>query len=84
MDILDHAFLRLPCKVCGQAYEVPLRDILLSHTVVRCGCPVREETECPPVYQVRWFNREPIQELSAVWERLAARAEADGGELLLR
>ena len=78
LDILDHAFIRMPCNACGQTYEVPLRDILLSHTLVRCGCPVHEETECPLIFQVRLFDREPIKVLSAVWEQLAARARPTG------
>ena len=84
VNILNHVFIRMPCNACGQKYEVPLGDVLLSHTVVRCGCPVREETECPPVFQVRLFDREPIKTLQSAWEQLARRAEADGGELVLR
>ena len=53
MNILDAVSIRLPCNACGQTYEVPLRDVLLSHIVVRCGCPVTQEAECPPVFQVR-------------------------------
>ena len=71
MNILDAVSIRLPCNACGQTYEVPLRDVLLSHTIVRCGCPVAQETECPPVFQVRLFDREPIEALSSAWERLA-------------
>ncbi len=84
IDILDHAFIRMPCNVCGQTYEVPLRDVLLSHVVVRCGCPVHDETECPPVFQVRLFDHEPIRVLTAAWEELATRAKAVGGELVVR
>src|ERR1017187_7633655 len=83
MNILDAVPIRLPCYACGQTYEVPLRDVLLSHTVVRCGCPVIQETECPPVFQVRLFDREPIEDLSSAWERLASRAHADGGDLVI-
>jgi hypothetical protein len=56
MNILDAVSIRLPCNACGQTYEVPLRDVLLSHTVARCGCPVTQETECPPVFQVRFIR----------------------------
>ena len=35
LDILDQAFIRMPCNACGQTYEVPLRDVLLSHTMAR-------------------------------------------------
>jgi len=83
-DILDHALIRMPCNRCGQTYEIPLRDVLLSHTVVRCGCPVREETECPPLFQIRLFDRESVKALDSVWEQLARRATSDGGELVLR
>ncbi len=83
-DILDHAFIRMPCNACGQTYEVPLSDVLLSHTVVRCGCPVHQETECPPLFQIRLFDREPIKTLSSAWHQLANRANSDGGELVLR
>jgi quercetin dioxygenase-like cupin family protein len=83
MDILDAVSIRLPCNACGQTYEVPLRDVLLSHTVVRCGCPVAQETECPPVFQIRLFDRAAIEDLSSAWEQLAGRAQADGGELVI-
>jgi hypothetical protein len=33
---------------------------------------------------VRLFDREPIKTLQSAWEQLARRAEADGGELVLR
>ena len=84
MNILDAVSIRLACNACGRTYEVPLRDVLLSHTVVRCGCPVAQETECPPVFQVRLFDREPIEALSSAWERLASRALADGAISLFR
>ncbi len=84
LDILDQAFIRMPCNACGQTYEVPLRDVLLSHTMVRCGCPVYEETECPPLFQIRLFDREPIEALSSAWQRLVRRASSDGGELVLQ
>ena len=84
LEILDHAFIRMPCNACGETYEVPLRDVLLSHTVVRCGCPVHTETECPPMFQIRLFEREPIHALNSAWEQLSRRANLDGGELLVR
>jgi hypothetical protein len=84
MNILDHVSIRLPCHVCGNTYDVPLRDVLLSHTVMRrCGCPVAQETECPPVFQTRLFDGAPIKALRSAWERLAERAHADGGELVI-
>ncbi len=84
MNILDHAAIRLRCNRCGDSYEVPLQDVLLSHTVVRCGCPVSQETECPPVFQIRLFDHNLIQTLSSAWNQLAMQAQADGGELVVR
>ncbi len=43
MDILSVAAIRLRCSRCGESYEVPLRDILLSHKIMHEGCPVAEE-----------------------------------------
>jgi len=71
MNILDQISIRLPCNDCGKTYEVPLSDVLLSHTMVRCGCPVTQETECPPVYQIRLFDRGAIKDFSDAWEKLA-------------
>ena len=82
MNILDQIAIRLPCNACGKTYEVPLSDILLSHTMVRCGCPVSQETECPPVYQIRLFDRGTIKAFSNAWEKLAERARRDGGEIV--
>ncbi len=62
---------------------MPLSDIFLSHTVVRCGCPVTQETECPPVFQTRLFDREHIKALSSAWEQLELQAHANGGELVI-
>jgi quercetin dioxygenase-like cupin family protein len=83
VNILDQVSIRMPCHVCGQAYEVPLRDVLLSHTVVQCGCPVTQETECPPVFQVKLFDREPVQALETAWKQVADRARVNGGELVV-
>jgi hypothetical protein len=83
MNILDHVAIRLPCKACGQSYEVPLSDVLLSHTMIRCGCPVERDTECPPIYQIRLFDREPIEVLNSAWQTLARGAHGAGGELVI-
>ena len=47
------------------------------------GCPASQETECPPVFQSRLFERGEVEELQRVWNRLENRARSDGGELLL-
>jgi len=83
MNILDHVAIRLPCNACGQSYEVPLSDVLLSHTMIRCGCPVAQDTECPPVYQIRLFDRESVETLNSAWETLARGAQVAGGELVI-
>ncbi len=83
MNILDHVAIRLSCNACGKSYEVPLRDVLLSHTLMRRGCPVAQETECPSPFQIRLFDREPIEALNSAWETLARRAHSDGGELVI-
>lgn len=83
MDILSVAAIRLPCSWCGESYEVPLRDILLSHKIMHEGCPVAEETECPPVSQARLASEWAVKALDQAWRRLERRAAADGGELVL-
>ncbi len=83
MDILSVAAIRLPCSWCGEPYEVPLRAILLSHKIMHEGCPVAEETECPPVFQSRLVSEPALRALDQAWRRLERRAAADGGELVL-
>ena len=53
MDILNSIAIRIRCLNCGGAYLVPLSDVLLSHQLLHQGCPVAQETECPPPFQVR-------------------------------
>jgi hypothetical protein len=84
MDILDAIGIRLPCKNCGQSYEVPLRDIHLSHDIIdHQGCPVSEDTECPPVFQQFLADEKDILALREAWQRLQERASKDGGELVI-
>ena len=83
MNILDAVAISLPCHSCGGNYQVPLRDVLLSHTMLHEGCPASQETECPPVFQSRLFERGEVEELQRVWNRLENRARSDGGDLLL-
>jgi len=83
MNILDTVGIRLPCQSCGGTYQVPLRDVLLSHTMLHESCPARQETECPPVFQSRLFERKDIEELQRAWNQLDQRARADGGQLVL-
>lgn len=83
MNILDTVAISLPCRSCGNNYQVPLKDVLLSHTMLHQGCPVSQETECPPVFQSRLFECKDIEELQRAWNQLEQRAQADGGELVL-
>lgn len=83
MNILDNAAIRLLCRSCDRHYEVPLRDVLLSHEIVHCGCPVPHETECPPVYQVRICDNEVVERLQTAWAEASHYAELAGGELVL-
>lgn len=83
MDILDSIAIRLPCRACGQEYEVPLRDILVSHRMLHEGCPVREETECPPLAQSRLIGLSFMEDLQRDWRRLEESARAAGGRLVL-
>jgi len=83
MNIWDTVGISLPCQSCGNTYQVPLRDVLLSHTILHGGCPVAEETECPPVFQSSLFDRKDIEELQRAWNQLDQRARSDGRELVL-
>jgi len=84
MDILSLAAIRLPCSQCGESYLVPLRDVALSHQIMHEGCPVQEETECPPVFQSRLASEWAVRTLDDAWRRLERRAKAVGGELVLQ
>ncbi len=85
MDILSFVGIRLKCPQCGEPYDVPLRDVLLSHEMIlHHSCPVfPEETECPPVVESRLFPREAVEAFAAAWRRLEMHAEGDGGQLVL-
>jgi len=83
MNVLDAVGISLPCRSCGNNYQVPLRDVLLSHTMLHQGCTVSQETECPPVFQSRLFERKDIEELERAWNHMEQRARGDGGELVL-
>lgn len=83
MNILDAVAISLPCQACGGDYQVPLKDVLLSHKMLHEDCPVSQETECPQVFQSRLFEREDVEELQHAWSRLENRARSDGGELVL-
>jgi hypothetical protein len=83
MDILASVAIQMPCSHCGSSYAVPLSDILLSHKIMHDGCPVAQETECPPVFQSRLATQSAIENLRRAWKRLEKKAQQDGGELVL-
>lgn len=83
MNILDAVGISLPCRSCGDNYQVPLRDVLLSHKMLHQSCQGFPETECPPAFQSRLFERKDIEELQRAWSQLENKAATDGGELVL-
>lgn len=83
MNILEALSVRIPCTVCEQFYEVPLNDILLSHQMLEHGCPVPDETECPPLFQTRLIPREVLTDFAMAWSRLEESVHRDNGELVL-
>lgn len=82
MDILDLTALSLVCSSCGSRYQIPLKQVLLSQDMLRHGCPVTEESECPPVVYARLLDRELLQQLQQLWRSLEEKAHAAGGELV--
>ena len=81
VDILNSIGIRVRCPGCGNMYTVPLRDVLLSHELLHEGCPVAEETECPPLFQSRLAPQAAIEALARAWREIEERARGDGGEL---
>jgi hypothetical protein len=82
MDILNSIGIRVRCRNCGGAYLVPLSDVLLSHELLHQGCPVAQETECPPPFQARFAPRLEIEALVRAWRAIEDRARVNGGELV--
>lgn len=48
------------------------------------GCPIRAETECPPLYYAPLMDLGLAHDLQKLWGRLEQQAQAAGGELKLR
>ena len=82
MDILNSIAIRIRCLNCGGAYLVPLSDVLLSHQLLHQGCPVAQETECPPPFQARLAPEAAIEALDCAWRELDDRIHGNGGELV--
>jgi hypothetical protein len=83
MNILEVLSVRIPCTACERFYEVPLTDILLSHQMLAQGCPVHDETECPPVFQIRLIPRDVLNDFVKAWQQLEESVHRDNGELAL-
>ena len=83
MDILDSIAIMVPCAVCGGRYEVTLKQVALSQKMMHDGCPVHDETECPPLYYAPLIDRQLAQDFRELWARLEKEAQAAGGELRL-
>lgn len=83
MNIVEALSIRIPCTVCGQFYEVPLTDVLLSYRMLEQGCPVPDETECPPLFQTRLIPREVLHDFVKAWRRVEESVQRDNGELKL-
>lgn len=81
MDILDIVGIEIPCRICGGRYEVSLKKISLSQQMLHEGCPVRAETECPPLFLSGFVDRGLIEDLQRVWARLEQEARAVAGEV---
>jgi hypothetical protein len=83
-DILEVVSIEIPCSACGGRYEVTLKQVALSQKMLHGGCPVRVETECPPLAYSGLVDQELVQELQSVWARLEEKAHEAGGEVKLR
>ena len=83
MDILEMVGIEIPCRTCGARYEVSLQKIALSQQMLHEGCPVRAETECPPLFLSGFVDRELTQDLQKIWLRLEKEARGVNGEVKL-
>ena len=83
MDILEMVGIEIPCRNCGGRYEVSLKKIALSQQMLHEGCPVRAETECPPLFLSSFVDHELTQDLQKIWSRLEKEARGVNGEVKL-
>ncbi|MGA2713533.1 MAG: hypothetical protein ABSG41_10550 [Bryobacteraceae bacterium] len=81
MDILEILAIEIPCRTCGGRYEVTLKQVALSQQMLHEGCPVRAETECPPLFYSGFVDRELAQDLQKIWSRLEQEARGASGEV---
>lgn len=83
MDILEFVAIEIPCIACGGRYEVTLKQVALSQKMLHEGCPIRVDTECPPLAQSGLADQELVQELQRIWVRLEEEVCGTGGKLKL-
>ncbi len=83
MNILDVIAIEVPCEACGGRYEITLNQIALSQQIMHEGCPVRAETECPPLFYAGFVDGDLAQDLQRVWSRLEKEAHGVNGKVIL-
>jgi hypothetical protein len=83
MNILEEVAVSMHCSACSGEYQVPLKQVLLSHEMLHDGCPVSDERECPPLPWSRLVDEQLVREFENIWTRLGERARRSGGELIL-
>ena len=83
MDILDAVAVSIRCNACSDEYQVPLKQILLSHQMLHEDCPVSDERECPPLHWSQLVDEQLVREFQNIWSRLEEGARKAGGELTI-
>lgn len=83
MDILEAVAVVIRCSACSGEYQVPLKQILLSHQMLHEGCPVSDERECPPPYWSHLVDEQLVREFQNIWSQLEEKARKAGGQLTL-
>ena len=83
MDILEAVAVAIRCNACSGEYQVPLKQVLLSHQMLHDGCLVSDERECPPLHWSHIVDEQLVCEFQNIWSRLEEGARQAGGELTL-
>lgn len=81
IDILQYVSVSVPCPGCGQHYDVPLRQILVSQQMLHEGCPVASDTECPQVTYAVLANEAILEDFQRSWARLVAQIRHSGFDI---
>jgi len=83
MEILEMVAIEIPCRTCGGQYDVSLKKIALSQQMLREGCPVCAETQCPPLFVSGLVDQELMRDLQKIWLRLEKEARGVNGKVKL-